>query len=103
MFRKQRIAPIAETLQSSSVPVVDSIVSNCMLLSIGLMMPDRFEQAFGVVAASIGLASFALVLALVEQIVLEVIESNVKTGSAVYETGHVRLSPLVNQPATLSF
>ena len=39
--------------------------------------------------ASIGLASFALVLALVEQIVLEVIESNVKRGSIVYEEAHV--------------
>ena len=39
--------------------------------------------------ATIGLASFALVLALVEQIVLEVIESNVKRGSSVYERDHV--------------
>ncbi len=46
-------------------------------------------QVFGVAVASVGLASFALVLALVEQIVLEVIESNVKRGSSVYEAGHV--------------
>ena len=41
--------------------------------------------------ATTGLASFALVLALVEQVVLEVIEDNVKRGSKVYQRGHVRL------------
>ena len=37
----------------------------------------------------LGLASFALVLALIEQVVLEVLESNVRRGSRVYEAGHV--------------
>ena len=47
-------------------------------------------QVFGVLVATTGLASFALVLALVEQVVLEVIEDNVKRGSKVYQRGHVR-------------
>ncbi len=44
--------------------------------------------------ATTGLASFALVLALVEQVVLEVIEDNVKRGSKVYQRGHVRLASM---------
>jgi hypothetical protein len=37
----------------------------------------------------VGLCAFALVLALVEQVVLEGMEANVKRGSRVYEAGHV--------------
>ena len=51
------------------------------------------SQLFSVLVAVLGLASFALVLALIEQVVLEVLESNVKRGSAVYEDGHVSQSP----------
>ena len=51
-------------------------------------------QVFGVLVATTGLASFALVLALVEQVVLEVIEDNVKRGSKVYQRGHVRMIPV---------
>lgn len=47
-------------------------------------------QLFGVAAITTGLALFALVLALVEQVVLQVLEENVQRGSRVYETGHVR-------------
>ena len=47
---------------------------------------------FSVLVATTGLASFALVLALVEQIVLEVIEDNVKRGSKVYQRDHVRVA-----------
>jgi hypothetical protein len=47
------------------------------------------QQAFAVVTAMVGLCAFALVLALVEQVVLEGMEANVKRGSRVYETGHV--------------
>ncbi len=39
--------------------------------------------------AVIGLTTFALALALIEQFVLELIEANVKKGSQVYENGHV--------------
>jgi hypothetical protein len=47
----------------------------------------------------LGLVSFALVLALVEQVVLEVLESNVKQGSQVYEEGHVSAgAPFVHAP-----
>ncbi|WIA29180.1 hypothetical protein OEZ86_011691 [Tetradesmus obliquus] len=46
------------------------------------------QQAFAVVTAMVGLCAFALVLALVEQVVLEGMEANVKRGSSVYESGH---------------
>ncbi|KAI7839964.1 hypothetical protein COHA_006285 [Chlorella ohadii] len=46
------------------------------------------SQLFAVVVAIFGFASFALVLALIEQVVLEVLDNNVKRGCAVYETGH---------------
>lgn len=49
------------------------------------------QQGFAVVTAMVGLCAFALVLALVEQVVLEGMEANVKRGNRVYETGHVRL------------
>ena len=51
------------------------------------------NQAFSLLAAALGLVSFALVLALVEQIVLEVVESNVRTGSPIYEKDHVSPFP----------
>eukprot|EP00775_Hariotina_reticulata_P013650 gene13650-13773_t len=47
------------------------------------------QQVFAVFTAMIGLAAFALVLAVVEQVVLEGMEANVKRGSHVYESGHV--------------
>ncbi|PRW58011.1 hypothetical protein C2E21_3586 [Chlorella sorokiniana] len=46
------------------------------------------SQFFAIVVAVFGLASFALVLALIEQVVLEVLDNNVKRGCAVFETGH---------------
>ena len=48
-----------------------------------------FYKIFAPLVATIGLVAFALVLALVEQLVLQVLESNVKRGSRVFETGHV--------------
>ncbi len=47
------------------------------------------EQVFAFAVGIFGLSSFAVVLALVEQAVLEVLESNVRQGSAVIEEGHV--------------
>ncbi|KAI3425193.1 hypothetical protein D9Q98_008962 [Chlorella vulgaris] len=49
------------------------------------------HQLFSVATVIGGLGSFALVLALVEQVVLEVLEVNVKVGSCVYEQGHTVL------------
>ncbi|KAL4421222.1 hypothetical protein ABPG75_010513 [Micractinium tetrahymenae] len=46
------------------------------------------SQLFAVVIAIFGLASFALVLALTEQFVLEILERNVQRGSQCYEGGH---------------
>ena len=59
----------------------------------GQELPDEAtsfqQQAFAVGVAAIGLAAFALVLALVEQVVLQVVDENVARGSRVFETGHV--------------
>ncbi len=41
------------------------------------------------VVAAMGLTAFALVLALMEQVVLETMDANVEKGSVVYENGHV--------------
>lgn len=49
------------------------------------------EQVFAFAVGIFGLSSFAVVLALVEQAVLEVLESNVRQGSTVIEEGHVVL------------
>lgn len=51
---------------------------------------DLPQQAFAIATAGAGLVSFALVLALVEQVVLENVEENVKRGSPVVTSGHVR-------------
>lgn len=59
----------------------------------GQELPDEAtsfaQQIFAVSVAAIGLAAFALVLALVEQVVLQVVDENVARGSRVFETGHV--------------
>lgn len=47
------------------------------------------QQVMSVGTAVVGLAAFAMVLALVEQVVLETLEANVKRGSKVFESGHV--------------
>lgn len=46
------------------------------------------QQLFAVATAVLGVASFALVLALIEQATLELLESNVRRGSRVYEKDH---------------
>jgi len=46
------------------------------------------QQLFAVATAFLGLASFALVLALIEQATLELLENNVRRGSKVYEKDH---------------
>lgn len=45
-------------------------------------------QAYSVVVVALGLVTFALVLALVEQVVLASLEENVQRGSRVFEQGH---------------
>ena len=46
-------------------------------------------QIFSIAMAVTGLAAFAIVLAIVEQLVLEILTQNVSRGSQVYETGHI--------------
>lgn len=64
-----------------------------LVVVFGQDLPDTtasvLQQLWSLMVAGIGLAAFALVLALVEQVVLEVLKNNVQRGSQVYETGHV--------------
>ena len=46
-------------------------------------------QTFSIVMAVTGLVAFAVVLALVEQLVLQILTENVSRGSQVYEKGHI--------------
>jgi hypothetical protein len=64
------------------------------LISVG-RAPCNALQGFGVAVAVLGLMSFAVVLALAEQLFMEVLKDNVTTGSPVYESGHVRHAPCV--------
>jgi len=47
------------------------------------------QQIFSVAMTITGLAAFAIVLALVEQLVLQILNDNVSRGSQVYEKGHI--------------
>ncbi|CAK0782676.1 hypothetical protein CVIRNUC_005871 [Coccomyxa viridis] len=47
------------------------------------------RQVFSILMAITGLAAFAIVLALVEQLVLQILTENVSRGSQVYEEGHI--------------
>lgn len=68
-------------------------VYEALVVVFGQDLPDTtaniLQQLWSLMVAAIGLAAFALVLALVEQVVLEVLKNNVQRGSQVYETGHV--------------
>ena len=69
-------------------------VYEALVVVFGQDLPDTtaslLQQLWSLMVAAIGLAAFALVLALVEQVVLEVLKNNVQRGSQVYERGHVR-------------
>lgn len=69
-------------------------VYEALVVVFGQDLPDTtaslLQQLWSLMVAAIGLAAFALVLALVEQVVLEVLKNNVQRGSQVYEKGHVR-------------
>lgn len=68
-------------------------VYEALVVVFGQDLPDTtanvLQQLWSLMVAGIGLAAFALVLALVEQVVLEVLKNNVQRGSQVYETDHV--------------
>lgn len=76
-----------------------------LVVVFGQDLPDStaniLQQLWSLMVAAVGLAAFALVLALVEQVVLEVLKNNVQRGSQVYETGHVRTMQDDVQPAVL--
>ena len=66
--------------------------STVLLLTIFTEPPDYVaswvDKVFTVGVATVGVASFALILALVEQATLENWERNVAKGGRVYERGH---------------
>ena len=67
-----------------------------LVVVLGQDLPDEAsstsQQVFALVVAAVGLAAFALVLALVEQVVLQILDDNVRRGSRVFEMGHVSTS-----------
>ena len=73
-------------------------VYTALVIVVGQDLPDTDaslqQQLWSLAVAGIGLAAFALVLALVEQLVLDVLKNNVQRGSQVYEKGHVRAASL---------
>ena len=73
-----------------------SSIYSILQIVLGQELPEEsavsiLQQVFAVMIAVIGLASFALILALIEQVVLEVLEGNVRLGSTVIEQDHVVL------------
>lgn len=64
-----------------------------LVVVFGQELPDTAASAalqlFSLTVAAIGFASFALVLALVEQVVLQVLDTNVRQGGRVFEDGHL--------------
>ncbi|DBA72591.1 TPA: hypothetical protein ACH3X2_010343 [Trebouxia sp. C0005] len=68
-------------------------VYEALVVVFGQDLPDTtasvLQQLWALMVAAVGLAAFALVLALVEQVVLEVLKNNVQRGSQVYEEGHI--------------
>ena len=65
---------------------------NVLTVILGQQLPEEqspfAQQIFAVSTAVLGVASFALVLALIEQATLEMLEANVRRGSIVYEKDH---------------
>ena len=106
--RPLRQVRVACSCAASRVPscVHDTDAEPCVqILSVvygqELPSPDASigYQVFGVAVATTGLATFALVLALLQQVVLEVIDENVKQGRRVYEEKHVRTLKPAKAPA----
>ena len=68
-------------------------VYQVVLLTFGENFPDVSDtwqfQLYSVAMGLFGVIGFALLLALTEQFLLEVLESNVRQGTRVFERGHV--------------
>lgn len=65
-------------------------------VTVGQNFPEVLDstrelQIFSVAVGLVGMATFALVLALVEQVVMDTLDANVKMGSKVYEHNHILL------------
>ena len=71
-----------------------------LVVVFGQELPDAASSAalqlFSLIVAAVGFASFALVLALVEQVVLQVLDTNVRQGGPVYEDGHILVLSLAD-------
>eukprot|EP01026_Neomeris_dumetosa_P011386 TRINITY_DN140928_c0_g1_i1.p2 TRINITY_DN140928_c0_g1~~TRINITY_DN140928_c0_g1_i1.p2 ORF type:complete len:119 (+),score=7.28 TRINITY_DN140928_c0_g1_i1:180-536(+) len=76
-----------------------------MVLTFGQQFPEGNvsfqDQVFSVIVVTIGLGAFALVLALVEQVFMELLEKNVRQGSLVYEEGHLVILSWCTSPRDL--
>ena len=88
-------------LQSQPPPPSDMATRGQVLVVVfGQELPDAASSAalqlFSLIVAAVGFASFALVLALVEQVVLQVLDTNVRQGGPVYEEGHILVLSLAD-------
>eukprot|EP00884_Botryococcus_braunii_P018197 jgi/Botrbrau1/5060/Bobra.37_1s0025.1 len=83
----------SSTQVPAGIPGIWLNIYQILVIIFGQELPDAaadvMVQVFSVLVATTGLAIFALVLALVEQVVLEVLDRNVRKGSFVYENGHL--------------
>jgi len=81
-----------EALSQESQELWTSIYE-VMTLSFGDGFPDLtawgWQQGFSILVACTGLVSFTILLAMVEQLFMEVLERQVRRGSVVYEKGHM--------------
>ena len=95
IFKAKVVDPLDSEADNSISPFQHfwQSVYEALVVVFGQDLPDTtasvLQQLWSLTVAAVGLAAFALVLALVEQVVLEVLKNNVQRGSQVYETGHV--------------
>jgi hypothetical protein len=90
------IAAAAAGVDTSQVNIWERLwpdVYQVILLTFGENFPDASEswlfQIYSIAMGLLGVIGFALLLALTEQIILEVLESNVRQGTKVFERDHV--------------
>lgn len=88
MLKLLSVPPVSHVAAPTFLERASDISRCCCWLAVA-DEPEGIRQGFSIIVACFGLAAFALVLALVEQVVLESMENNVKQGSRVFESGHV--------------
>mmetsp|Transcript_13718 Transcript_13718/g.38824 ORF Transcript_13718/g.38824 Transcript_13718/m.38824 type:complete len:1022 (+) Transcript_13718:260-3325(+) len=60
------------------------------------------QELYALLVAAVGLLTFTILLTMVEQLFLEVLETNVERGTAVYEEGHMLLLAWLDSELSLS-